>query len=599
MPFEQQPSPLADVILAQTYNAQWFSGSTNELKITAAIAAAVADGAKYVLVPKNMYPYIAANVTFNSAVRIIREGNLTDQFDVMAYGADNTGVNESLTAFQTAATHAGVYKGIVYVPGGSYKITGTITLADNTKFYAAGATLTQNQSLIPLIYAVNCTNIEVNGGKYIGVGSSTAFSDSNAGLIYFGITASNYGQDVKVVNVEVSNASTGISIIRAKRAYVLNSYVHNFYLYAILTSQCQQWWVLNNRIIDSDQAGAASSYGFQATGDDAGGFACKDGLFAFNDVENIPSWDGLMTHDCDGMIIHANHFRNVRQAIDIGHLQSTNVIKKLVITDNIITLTQTNTWGVGSAPHGGIRVEGYDATHRVQGVVVKNNHTYDYNRLTTGAYSGTVGGYIASHADDVVFEGNLLINVGTFISVTGIHLIGTLNRVVVNGNSVQGTMSAGGIRTTGATIDNLTVQNNQITQTTASDNAILLATSSVITRYSEKGTITNSTTPFTISSSTVGYDGNNGRVSADRGDNNVTIGITEAENQRFATVLTANRTVTLPTGWLGLHYRIIRTGLGAFTLDVGGLKTIPAGTAAFVDVTHDGTAFRLTGYGTL
>lgn len=70
---------------------------------------------------------------------------------------------------------------------------------------------------------------------------------------------------------------------------------------------------------------------------------------------------------------------------------------------------------------------------------------------------------------------------------------------------------------------------------------------------------------------------------------------------RYATTLTANRTVTLSTTGArnGDKFRVSRTGLGAFTLDVGGLKTIPSATAAFVDVEYDGTAWRLTGYGTL
>lgn len=93
------------------------------------------------------------------------------------------------------------------------------------------------------------------------------------------------------------------------------------------------------------------------------------------------------------------------------------------------------------------------------------------------------------------------------------------------------------------------------------------------------------------------YDGD---MSADRGDASVTlVPGRDSEYQRFATTLTANRTVTLSTGWRGARFRVTRTGLGAFTLDVGGLKTIPSATAAFVDVLHDGTAWRLNGYGTL
>lgn len=91
-------------------------------------------------------------------------------------------------------------------------------------------------------------------------------------------------------------------------------------------------------------------------------------------------------------------------------------------------------------------------------------------------------------------------------------------------------------------------------------------------------------------------------MSADRGDASVTLQVgVDVPVQRFATTLTANRVVTLSADdvYNGARFRIVRTGLGAFTLDVGGLKTIPSGTAAFVQVMHDGTAWRLTGYGTL
>ena len=89
-------------------------------------------------------------------------------------------------------------------------------------------------------------------------------------------------------------------------------------------------------------------------------------------------------------------------------------------------------------------------------------------------------------------------------------------------------------------------------------------------------------------------------VSGDRGDTSLTLNAgTDVVIQRFATILTANRTVTLGTGANGSWFRVVRTALGAFTLDVGGLKTIPNSTAAFVDVAHDGSVWRLTAYGVL
>jgi hypothetical protein len=90
-------------------------------------------------------------------------------------------------------------------------------------------------------------------------------------------------------------------------------------------------------------------------------------------------------------------------------------------------------------------------------------------------------------------------------------------------------------------------------------------------------------------------------VSGDRGDADQTLTVGDHPVQRWATTLTANRTITLSaTGAInGSTFRIVRTGLGAFTLDVGGLKTIPSATAAFVDVAHNGSTWVLTGYGAL
>lgn len=91
------------------------------------------------------------------------------------------------------------------------------------------------------------------------------------------------------------------------------------------------------------------------------------------------------------------------------------------------------------------------------------------------------------------------------------------------------------------------------------------------------------------------------KVHADYGDASATIGVTIGRTHPWATTLTANRTVTLSTMGAreGDELRVIRTGLGAFTLDVGGLKTIPSATAASVLLVYDGTAWRLAAYSPL
>ena len=66
----------------------------------------------------------------------------------------------------------------------------------------------------------------------------------------------------------------------------------------------------------------------------------------------------------------------------------------------------------------------------------------------------------------------------------------------------------------------------------------------------------------------------------------------------FSAALTVNRTVTLSTTDAidGDEFIITRSGLGSFTLDIGGLKTIASATAGTAHVKYDGAAWYLVSY---
>lgn len=87
---------------------------------------------------------------------------------------------------------------------------------------------------------------------------------------------------------------------------------------------------------------------------------------------------------------------------------------------------------------------------------------------------------------------------------------------------------------------------------------------------------------------------------ASRGDADATIvaGV-DAVVQRFATALTANRAITLNTTFAknGDTFRVFRTGSGAFTINVGGLKSLNQN--EWCEVCYDGSAWRLAAFGTL
>lgn len=178
MAISNTPSPLSNIIAAKTYNAAWFSGSTKELQITNAIAAAVADGALYVYVPANMVPYSASAVTFNSAIQMVREGR-TDiaSFDLKAYGlaVDNT------TDDRTALNN--VVNTLIQPNGGQLDVVGIVRIGSNitipanvTLRFIDGAYLSPDAAVI----------VTING--QIAPTRRKIFT-TGAGTIVFGATA--------------------------------------------------------------------------------------------------------------------------------------------------------------------------------------------------------------------------------------------------------------------------------------------------------------------------------------------------------------------------------------------------------------------------
>lgn len=123
MAIPQTPSPLANVVAAKTYNAQWFSGATKEAQIQNAINSAVADGALAVYIPANMLPYNPSLVTFNSAVQMIREGGNPTTWDVHAYGAVGDGVTDDRVAINAADANAPARATVMFGAGKTYAIT--------------------------------------------------------------------------------------------------------------------------------------------------------------------------------------------------------------------------------------------------------------------------------------------------------------------------------------------------------------------------------------------------------------------------------------------------------------------------------------------
>ena len=202
---------------------------------------------------------------------------------------------------------------------------------------------------------------------------------------------------------------------------------------------------------------------------------------------------------------------------------------------------------------------------------------------------------------------------------------GTIRQCFIGGSGAGGTGQSG-IQL--AQTDSVLIENNRLGYETAHDTfdettqtyavRALSGASGVVCRGNYVGTVSGGATAYRNDNATSAgctveraqglqsitglFDSDLATISADRGDASVTLQVgVDYQVQQFKTVLTANRTVTLSTtgAMKGSKFRIVRTGLGSFTLAVSTLKTIASATAGWVDVEYDGSAWQLTGFGGL
>ena len=177
-----------------------YSGTT-EQKITAAIAAAAAAGAKYVFVPQSMLPYNASLVTFNSAIKMTREGGPSHAYDVMAYGADPaqaSGAAANAASFNAAITAAAATPG---ANANDAKFVWVPALMLGTPYQACVASITFNTKVRmlreggnPTVYDVQAYGADAGGNNDSTVavaacvaqaGAAINFAQGQAAQIYF------------------------------------------------------------------------------------------------------------------------------------------------------------------------------------------------------------------------------------------------------------------------------------------------------------------------------------------------------------------------------------------------------------------------------
>jgi hypothetical protein len=457
-----------------------------------------------------LYPQSAAEttagVTVNTNLLFYKYG------DIRRYGGVGDGSTDDSAAFAAGALVSGTYPLTIPYTSTGYKVASPFVLPANGSMIGSG--------MPQLIATVNGTHIcsatgvsgeiIIKGVRFLGSSSSTVpltgfggFAAANTGIV----TIANC-TNVRIEDCEFSTFSNGVTVQGCTRAWIQRNKVDSFINTGIEVAQTTQFSIDFNDVNNCTQPGGVVAYGIQATGNQAGGSPSQFNSISFNRIRNIPSWDAIGTHDVDGLRIVGNDIRNVRHGIDIGHLLNSNVVQNVVISNNYIEGTTTDTWGGGGAEIGAIIIAGFGATpaaQRVQGCTITGNLIRGFFNTVGMVGAGNGAGCIAViNADDVNVTGNSITNCGTasIATATGIWLSGTCNRLNITGNSIQaGTFNRGSIRASSLTFDALTIVGNSGVYTTAATNhvAILSSTGGVMNVNSNP---TNSTLPYLESGTT-------------------------------------------------------------------------------------------------
>lgn len=542
------------------------------------------------------------------------ESSASFTINVKWYGAKGDGTTNDTSAIQAAAAAMGAGDSLYFPAGYEFLLTDAIAITTaRTHVIGYGAKLTQSGTEKAHI-AVSAEYVTIEGLWLYNSRGGTDWNDSG------------------------SSGARGVTLTTAGYSKIINCRIENCGESSIWVVSGKGIEIRNNHLIGIGTTGglsAGSNYNFGVNGNSSG--SGKEGMRVVGN-RFIDFAQGVFTaHDWEDLQISGNFFDNI---VGQHAIYCDNAIN-LVITDNRINTTgqvgikvqiSSNT----TADAENIVISGntiVDATQ--QGIIVipaSAGLSYEFYNLVISnntILNPGADGIIVDQAQAWQVVNNTIKDAGTF-GIRCSAIDEPYDGVIARNTIINSTRNALYLKTvsTSYTIiieDNLFIDPCRTPGGTSDLQAVMyLSTGDYIVR----GNVLKQTSePYTYlinlhSTATariyenVWGSGNtknhllNGThndrdyrsVSGNRGDASVTLQVgVDAEVQRFETTLTANRTVTLSnTGATkGDRFRIVRKGLGAFTLDVGGLKTIPSSAAAFVDVVYHGGGWMYDAYGTL
>ena len=372
------------------------------------------------------------------------------------FGAAQDNSTDDTVAFTKAiASNSGTL--VLQGNGSKYYVTDEFTVSALKEIRGVNApTIRQGGTNKRIFTATNPTDLTITGLHLQGEGTGAALADT-------GLIDINGGTRVRITDNEVYDGRNGIVAFTVTDLWIERNHVHDFRKQGIVAGKSVNFHVDSNVIHGCDEVAGNGVYGIHATGDQDGGDTQTRNSVSFNHIYDIKAWDGFMTHDVDGLQIIGNDIRDVRNGIDIGHLASTHVVKNIIIANNHIESTTTDTWAASNAVCSGIAIVGYDSTHLVEGVTISGNVIKGFGAFNqaTGA-----GGVWTSNSSNVVITGNTIRETHTVAAgeaTGGVFVNGTVKALSIMGNTITDAASNPalfGVNFYNATVDQVAITGN-------------------------------------------------------------------------------------------------------------------------------------------
>lgn len=363
-------------------------------------------------------------------------------FNVVDYGADPTGVNDSAAAIQAAINAAGTSGGgMVYFPSGDYKLLSEVTVGyERTTLYA------NNDASIIISSLTN------NG---IVVGSSAAITGliTIDGLRFDRPVKSTNGAAVKMVrtgystvkNCVFKNSRFGVEVKTHNDSLTIqnNTFLEGTY-FGVLENNINETWA-NDLTIRGNFFWHVEQAAVYMTADGVGAASVGDTYIEDNVIVGSPAFGALQTQyaiKIEGAGSYNTNIsiqRNTFEGIALQTVYLTN-LNRCRIEGNYFSGTGTNDvglyWdgGVGNSVVSGNIFVGYN--NQAAKFISTGGLTIANNNFTSNV---TLGGNIAelefTSCTDLQITGNYFYSSSSQYAIEFLQVGGTPNNVVVTGNN--------------------------------------------------------------------------------------------------------------------------------------------------------------------